>query len=694
MARKQTTRKKKSGSARSAKRAGKTTARKKVAAGAGKKSGKKASRKAGGSKSGKRTAGKSGKKKTGTKTGRRAAPKAGAKRTGKATGRKKAAGVKRAAGRGSRQEGRHDVTTTSTQVKSGRRRKRTKAADQEELLFDARAESAPGTPDAIPADEGPAPEPAARAGNGGAPARRGRRSAPATAASMAKKQREISVSEFFSKNRHLLGFDNPAKALLTTIKEAVDNSLDACEEAGILPDIRVDVDQLAEDRFRVAVQDNGPGIVKNQVPRIFGQLLYGSKFHRLRQSRGQQGIGISAAGMYGQITTGKPVVIVSRIARNKPAHHFEIQIDTRKNAPVVAVDREVDWNGVDHGTRVEIELEATYRKGTRSVDAYIQQTGLANPHLRLEYRPPKDEPVLYERAADELPKEPMEIKPHPHGIELGMLMKMLAETKSRNVRGFLTSEFSRVSPRVASEILAKAGIRENASPRTVRRNDVEALFKAVNQTKIMAPPTNCLSPIGEDLLVAGLKQEVEAAFYAASTRSPAVYRGNPFQVEVALAYGGKLPADEPITLYRYANRVPLLYQQGACAVTKAVIGTSWRSYGVQQSKGSLPIGPIVLMVHIASAWVPFTSESKEAIAHYPEILKEIKLGIQECGRRLGTFIRRGQREREAERKRSYIEKYIPHIGIALKEILGLSDKEEDRVVATLKDTLERARKMG
>jgi len=654
---------------------------------------KKSTRKktAGGKQAGRKPAGGA---RASARAGGKAAPKPGAGKGTKAAAGRKAAGKGSTAGRGTRKEGRAKVSTTSAQVKGGRRRKRGKSADQEELLFDPGAAETAGVPDAIPADQGPAPEAAPPAGNGGAPARRGRRSAPATAASMAKKQREISVSEFFSKNRHLLGFDNPAKALLTTIKEAVDNSLDACEEAGILPDIRVEVHQLAEDRFRVAIQDNGPGIVRNQVPRIFGQLLYGSKFHRLRQSRGQQGIGISAAGMYGQITTGRPVVIVSRIARNKPAHHFEIQIDTRKNAPVVAVDREMDWNGVEHGTRVEIELEATYRKGTRSVDAYLQQTGLANPHLHLEYRPPKDEPVVYARAAQELPKEPMEIKPHPHGIELGMLMKMLAETKSRNVKGFLTSEFSRVSPRVAGEILAQAKIRENASPRSVHRNDVESLFKAVNATRIMAPPTNCLSPIGEDLLVAGLKQEVEAAFYAASTRSPSVYRGNPFQVEVALAYGGKLPADEPITLYRYANRVPLLYQQGACAVTKAVIGTSWRSYGVQQSKGSLPIGPIVLMVHIASAWVPFTSESKEAIAHYPEILKEIKLGIQECGRRLGTFIRRGQREREAERKRSYIEKYIPHIGIALKEILGLSDKEEARVVETLKDTLEKSRKMG
>ncbi len=596
--------------------------------------------------------------------------------------------------------GKTRMSTTTAPAKARRRRKR--GAGQEEFLFSEpeAGGAASAEPSAAPPVESPSESPPgasegdAGGGNGaGHPGRgRRRRSAPATAASMAKKQREISVSEFFSKNRHLLGFDNPAKALLTTIKEAVDNSLDACEEAGILPDIRVEVEQLAEDRFRVAVQDNGPGIVKTQVPRIFGQLLYGSKFHRLRQSRGQQGIGISAAGMYGQITTGRPVVIRSRVAKGKPAHHFEIQIDTRKNSPVVNVDREIDWEGVDHGTRVEIELEATYRKGSRSVDAYLEQTGLANPHLRLEYRPPRDEPVVWERAAEELPTEPLEIQPHPHGIELGMLMKMLAETKARSVKAFLTTEFSRVSPRVAAEILAKAKIRENASPRTVHRNAVEGLFKAVNQTKLMAPPTNCLSPIGEDLLLKQLRQEVEAAFYTASTRSPAVYRGNPFQVEVALAYGGKLPGDEPITLYRYANRVPLLYQQGACAVTKAVLGTSWRSYQVQQSKGSLPIGPIVLMVHIASVWVPFTSESKEAIAHYPEILKEIKLAIQECGRRLAVYIRRGQREREAERKRSYIEKYIPHIGIALREILDLSEEQEEKIVVTLKDTLERSRK--
>src|SRR5438045_354539 len=150
---------------------------------------------------------------------------------------------------------------------------------------------------------------------------------------MAKGQRDISVSEFFTKNRHLLGFDNPQKALLTAVKEAVDNSLDACEEAGILPTLRVQIEETAEGRFKVTVEDNGPGIVKAQIPKIFAKLLYGSKFHRLKQSRGQQGIGISAAGMYGQLTTGRPIIITSKTGKGRPAHRMEVRIDARTNAP-------------------------------------------------------------------------------------------------------------------------------------------------------------------------------------------------------------------------------------------------------------------------------------------------------------------------------------------------------------------------
>ncbi len=522
--------------------------------------------------------------------------------------------------------------------------------------------------------------------------RRTRETKPLSAKEMASKQRDISVSEFFSKNRHLLGFDNPSKALLTTVKEAVDNSLDACEEAGILPDLQVEIRRVSEDRYVVAVQDNGPGIVRSQVPRIFGRLLYGSKFHSLKQSRGQQGIGISAAGMYGLLTTGKPIRVISRTSGSSPAHLFELVIDTVRNEPDLLVDEEVEWDQ-DHGTRVEITLQGTYKKGRHSVDGYLKQIAIANPHVRILYHPPEQEegPVLLDRVSSELPPEPVEIKPHPHGVELGLLLKMLKETREKQLVHFLNREFSRVSPRVAGEMLESAGLPARTRPSKLSNGDAELLHGAMAQARIMAPPSDCVSPIGEELLFRALKQDVETDFYTSVTRPPAVYRGNPFQIEVGMAYGGRLPQDETITLYRYANRVPLQYQQSACAITKAVLSTDWKKYHLSQSRGALPAGPLILVVHIASVWVPFTSESKEAVAHYPEIVREIRLALQEAGRRVGAHIGRVRRARDEGKKRSYIQKYIPHIGYALQEILGLKDPERDRTIEILTDVLEKSR---
>jgi len=535
-----------------------------------------------------------------------------------------------------------------------------------------------------------------KAATRGAVAKAARPRTTASAADMAKKQRDISVSEFFAKNRHLLGFDNPSKALLTTVKEGVDNSLDACEEAGILPEVVVEIRQLSETRFRVAIEDNGPGIVKAQVPKIFGSLLYGSKFHRLRQSRGQQGIGISAAGMYGLLTTGKPVIITTRTSPKKKAHHFELVIDTKRNEPKVKVDEEVDWARAK-GTRVEIELEGAYRGGQHSVDAYIRQISLANPHAEITYVPPKAEEHgashVFPRVTKDLPEETAEIKPHPYGVELGVLMQMFRDTSARNVRSCLSGDFSRMSSNTAASICETAGVSAKRRPGDIHRDEAEKIHQAIQATRIMAPPTDCIAPIGDALIEAALRAEVTADFYASITRRAAVYRGNPFLIEVGLAYGGDLSAEAPVTVFRYANRVPLQYQQGACAITKAVTGTDWKSYQLQQPRGALPVGPMLLMVHIASVWVPFTSESKEAIAHYPEIIKEIRLGLQECGRRVATHIRKRRRDVDEAKKRAYIEKYIPQVAIGLQKILGLSDPQRDKVVGNLTDVLERSRKL-
>ncbi|HMP90713.1 MAG TPA: DNA topoisomerase VI subunit B [Kiritimatiellia bacterium] len=546
-----------------------------------------------------------------------------------------------------------------------------------------------------------------------------------TAESMARRQREISVSEFFLKNRHLLGFDSPRRALMTAVKEAVDNSMDACEEAGILPEISVDLEQTGDNRFRVTITDNGPGIVKNQIPKIFAKLLYGSKFHRLRMSRGQQGIGISAAGMYGQLTTGSATVIRSKTKNNPTAHQITVQIDTRQNKPAILSDVTIDWlpafpvvmeDGSSgdpltykHGTSVSIEMEAAYVRGKLSVDEFLKQCAIVNPHLNLHYsvklkKPAKSEEAgetpsesisqTYLRGVKKLPPPSVEIMPHPHGVELGMLMQMLKDTESRTVRSALAGDFSRISDRTALEICEKAGVDPKSKPGKLDPRDVEAIYKTIQDTKLMRPPTDCLAPIGEEEITAGLKKEIEADFYTAVTRDPSVYRGNPFQIEVGIAYAKPKSEEEfnnenPVRLLRFANRVPLLYMGGACAITRAMIGVNWKAYGLNQPKGALPMGPVVVSVHMASVWVPFTSESKDAIANYPEIIQEITLALQECGRRLSINISRRKREAEAERKRGYIEKYIPHLALGLKDILTLNDKEENRIVGDLKKMLER-----
>jgi len=521
-----------------------------------------------------------------------------------------------------------------------------------------------------------------------------------SAVEMGARQRDISVSEFFTKNRHLLGFDNPRKALLTCVKEAVDNALDACEEAGILPDVVVKVEAVANgepplppsqaSRFRITVTDNGPGIIRQQIPPIFAKLLYGSKFHRLRMSRGQQGMGISAAGMYGQLTTGKPVQIISRTSARAPAHYFEVQIDTKKNEPLILEKKQIAWES-QRGTQVTMEVEGRYQKGRASVDEYIEQTIIANPHARLTYLTPEGETKEHPRTYPQLPPSPREIKPHPYGIELGMLLKMLQDTKSHWLSGFLAGDFSRVSPRLAEDICKAAGLSPRARPRDVHGQAAETLYKTIQSTKIMAPPTNCLSPIGEKAILSGLYQQIKGDFYTAASRPPAVYRGNPFVIEAGLAYGrgpeqgqesqakqatplaeGEQQQDdhELARVIRYANRVPLLYQQSACAIFKAVLDTSWRNYGVSQSRGALPSGPMVIFVHMASVWVPFTSESKEAIADYDEIRKEITLALRECGRRLGAFLRRRERADSEHRRRNIFELYIEEIVESCNRLKG------------------------
>jgi len=565
---------------------------------------------------------------------------------------------------------------------------------------------------------------------------RKKKSAPrADAESMAARQRDISVSEFFAKNRHLLGFDNPRKAMLTTVKEAVDNSLDACEEAGILPEIAVIVEDLEpsrpatakSSRYRVTIVDNGPGIVRKQVENIFGRLLYGSKFHRLKMSRGQQGIGISAAGMYGLITTGRPMTIFTKPKVGQPTHHIELAMNTKTNRAEVTFDKEVkefppvrlrdlssgtkalaEQGGFltaaefPTGTSVTIELDGKYQKGRGAVDEFLELTAIANPHARIVFVPPSrvtedEEPdvlaaaeataaakaavttetngvIVFPRGVQELPPEMREIQPHPKGIELGILLQMLKDyelaEKGGTLYNFLQERFCRVSASTASSMCDAIGVSSRAKAGDIEPPQAEKLYKVFQESKLAPPPTDCLAPIGVRQLLAGMLKGVRAEFYSASSRSAEVYRGRPFQIEAAVAFGGELAADEPARVIRFANRVPLLFQQSACSSFKAVTETAWKNYNLQQPRGGLPVGPLVIMIHMASVWVPFTSESKEAIADYDEIRKEMKLALMECGRKLGTYLRKRQKMRREGERRDVFERYIGEIAKAINDITG------------------------
>lgn len=510
-----------------------------------------------------------------------------------------------------------------------------------------------------------------------------------TAEQLAMEQKEISVSEFFEKNKHLLGFDNPTKALLMAVKEAVDNSLDACQAADILPDITVKIKSLSEEKFKVIIQDNGPGIVKEQIPKVFGKLLYGSKFHTRMQNRGQQGIGISAVLLYCQLTTGTAFKVWSKIASATKVHYYELLINTMKNEPDVVKSDVLNDGLGDHGVKIEMELTGRYRK-SQGVDEYLKQTYIANPFAKIVYHAPDGEKITFQRSVNELPKPAKEIQLHPYGVEFGILLRMLAATKSKTLQSFLTNEFSSVGSQTAAEICKVAKLDKGKKPQEITREDIEKLINAMQKVKIQRPPLDCLSPIGDKELEKALKREYTAAeFLAVRTREPDVYRGNPFQIEVGIIYGGGLKPDQTVEVIRLANRVPLLYQAGACATIEAAKDVDWKRYGLQQPANSMPTGPVVLVIHMCSTWVPFISESKEAIAAYPEIVKEIKLAIQDTARELSRYLSGKRRSGEQTRRMQIFERYAPEIAGAIAKLTSSDAKEiENKLKVMLSDKIK------
>lgn len=502
---------------------------------------------------------------------------------------------------------------------------------------------------------------------------------------LASQQKQVAISEFFEKNKHFLGFDSSVRSLITAVKEAVDNALDACEEARILPEIFIQISKVDDKKniIELLIEDNGPGIPKKSIEKVFGQLLFGSRFHAIRQSRGQQGIGITGVVMYSQLTTGRKTHVRSKIKSEATASIVKIGLDTRANKAIKeGEDREI-WMGRDgepkeHGLEVRTRLKGKYQKGRQSVWQYLRMTSIVNPHADITYVDPDGETFHWPRVTERLPTKVEAIKPHPHGIELGALQRMLRESKDSKMNIFLRNNFSGISVRAAKELLAAAEVEEKTKPPSMAPEQIRALLEAFQgdrlfqgkQIKLLNPPTNCLSPIEELLIKKGLSKTIDSKFVTTMTRAPAVSSGNPYQVEVGLIFGDGMAADKPVEILRFANRVPLMYQQGGCLLTKAIESVDWRQYGLDQAGGKgIPKGPAALLVHLASTNVQFTSEAKEAVADNEEVFEELRKAMLEMGRGLRKHLEKQKKKAKTQEKFELVNDIIPAIAEKSANIL-------------------------
>ena len=494
---------------------------------------------------------------------------------------------------------------------------------------------------------------------------------------MAKNQKQIAISEFFEKNKHFLGFDSLQRSIITAVKEAVDNSLDACEEARILPDIRVKITKVdsKKDIIELQTEDNGPGIPQKSIEKVFGQLLFGSRFHAIRQSRGQQGIGITGVVMYSQLTTGKPTHVLSKVANDPTAVSVSIGLDTRKNKAVKSDQTRIIWENDDltlkeHGLRVTTRMKGKYQRGRQSVYQYLRMTSIVNPHAEITFTDPDGETYHWPRVTERLPSKVDAIKPHPHGIELGQLQRMCRESTDSRLTVFLRQNFSGVSMRAAKEVCEASELEVSTKPKSMKPDDVRALLEAFQgermikgkPIKLLSPPTNCLSPIEEMLIKKGLSKTIDSKFVSTMTRAPTVSHGNPFQVEVGLIFGEDMAADKHVEVLRFANRVPLMYQQGGCLLTKAIESVDWRQYGLEQAGGKgVPKGPAAILVHLASTNVQFTSEAKEALSDNEFVFEETRKAMLEMGRGLRKHLEKKKKMAKTREKFELINDILPAI---------------------------------
>jgi len=501
-----------------------------------------------------------------------------------------------------------------------------------------------------------------------------------------KEFRENSIAEFFRKNRQMLGYAGKVRSLTTIVHEYVTNSLDATEEARTLPEIRVEVREMGEDKYSVLVRDNGPGIPKNIVGKALASILAGTKFHRYMQQRGQQGIGASGCTLFAQITTGKPIHV--RSSTGKESYECDISIDIKSNKPVVSNMKDIvlEFRGLEvYGEFADVK----YENSEHGVFEYIKRTALANPHASVSLLDPTGKEYAFPRSVNTTPKKPKVVKPHPLGLEPGDLVEFAHRSESRRISSFLMDTFSRVSDTKINELRQLVNFDFSKSPKELTWQEAEELIKAFKSIKWVAPEFDSVSQIGEKYLELAMKNIINPEFISVVERKPKVFRGGiPFVVEAAIAYGGgagrKNSEGEEAggNIIRFANKVPLLFDSSTCAITYAVRSIDWKRYGIKDFEQE----PVSVLVNVSSVFVPYSGVGKQAIAQEDTIIDEIKLAVMDAARNIQHYISNVRSRSLAESKYKTIMRYITQLSGDLSELTGNKQEILEEKLKKLVDT--------
>lgn len=512
---------------------------------------------------------------------------------------------------------------------------------------------------------------------------------------MVERFKAISASDFFYRNREIAGFDNPVRATYTICRELLENSMDACESGGYLPDIYMRLKQLNEETLEIKVEDNGRGVPRRYVRQAFGQILFGSKY-TLRQTRGIFGLGGKMAVLYGQITTNSPVHVVSSIGRME-RYSYRIMVDIQKNEPITKEEEVAANRGKWHGTIVSIKFKGDYARARPKILEYLKRVAIVEPYSQIMFVDPNGIFYLFRRKTKHMPEPPKGVLPHPQGVDVETLRRLVEGYGKGSVVNFLVESFHRVGRRVALKFLKKVGIdpEMDVSELLKREGLIPKLVDAMNNFEEWFPPDpSCLSPIGSELLEIGILKELNPEFVAVAGRRPSAYSGHPFIVEVAIAYGGGVPPPNPgeVNMYRYANKIPLLYDEHNDVAMKVLKKIKWWRYKV-----NLDSMPIAFFIHVCSTKVPFKTVGKEYIADRPEIEYEIEWALKQAARKLRLYLSKKRREESLRRRRETLLRYIPYIAKFSTELCSekrqpdyekLLTKEELRAKVALQSLVE------